>query len=143
MLTVYQGVVHPWLCDAMGHLTTRNYLAMFDDSGYHMFFKVFRAAPVEGGENQSRQEGTGWADVRQVIEYKDELRAGEILEIRAELRKIGNKSITIFYEMYNVATGSLSATLESTSVYFDLVERKAIPLTDEMRERASKHLVAE
>lgn len=140
MQSVYKGVVHPWLCDAMGHLTTRNYLAMFDDSGYHMFFQVFRAAPVE---EQSGRKDRGWADVRQIIEYKDELRAGEIVEIKAELRKIGTKSVTFFYEMYNVANGSLSATLESTSVYFDLVERKAIPLTDEMKQRASKHLVTE
>lgn len=140
MQSVYKGVVHPWLCDAMGHLTTRNYLAMFDDSGYHMFFQVFRAAPVE---EQSGRKDRGWADVRQIIEYKDELRAGEIVEIKAKLRKVGNKSVTFFYEMYNVANGSLSATLESTSVYFDLVERKAIPLTEEMKQRASKHLVAE
>ena len=26
------AVVHPWLCDAMGHLTTRHYLGMFDDA---------------------------------------------------------------------------------------------------------------
>lgn len=41
MLPVYRGVVHPWLCDAMGHLTTRHYLAMFDDAIYHLYQQVF------------------------------------------------------------------------------------------------------
>lgn len=143
MLSVFKGVVHPWLCDAMGHLTTRNYLAMFDDAGYHMFFEVFRSKPVDEGGGEARKENTGWADVRQIIEYKDELRAGEILEIKAEVRKVGNKSVTFYYEMYNVATGSLSATLESTSVYFDLVARKGLALSDEMKARASKHLATD
>ena len=33
----YRGVVYPWLCDSMGHMTTRHYTAMFDDASYHMF----------------------------------------------------------------------------------------------------------
>ena len=36
MIECYRGVVHPWLCDAMGHLTTRHYVGMFDDAGYHL-----------------------------------------------------------------------------------------------------------
>ena len=36
MMECYRGVVHPWLCDAMGHMTTRHDMAMFDDGSYHL-----------------------------------------------------------------------------------------------------------
>lgn len=140
MLMIHKGVVHPWLCDIMGHMTTRNYLAMFDDASYHMIYETFGWT---GGANDDGDDDrrNGWVDVRQVIEYKDELKAGDLTEVKGAMKKIGTKSVTYYYELYNTRTGSLSATLETTSVYFDLVERVGVPLTDEMKERASKYLV--
>lgn len=138
MLYVLKGVVHPWLCDVMGHMTTRNYLAMFDDASYHMIYETFGWT---GGESGDRRNG--WVDVRQVLEYKDELKAGDLTEVKGAMKKIGTKSVVYYYELYNTRTGNLSATLETTSVYFDLVERQGVPLTDEMKERAAKYLVAE
>ena len=41
MLSVYRGVAHPWLADVMGHMTTRHYVAMFDDASYHFLFEAF------------------------------------------------------------------------------------------------------
>lgn len=138
MLLIHKGVVHPWLCDIMGHMTTRNYLAMFDDASYHMIYETFGWSGGEGGDRSN-----GWVDVRQVIEYKDELKAGDLTEVKGAMKKIGTKSVTYYYELYNARTGSLSATLETTSVYFDLKERVGIPLTDEMRAGAEKYLVEE
>lgn len=134
MLSLYKGVVHPWLCDVMGHMTTRHYLAMFDDASYHMIAETF-------GWGDEGERRNGWVDVRQVIEYKDELKAGALTEVKGAMKKIGNKSVVYYYELYDARTGALSATLETTSVYFDLVERVGVPLTDEMKERASKYLV--
>jgi acyl-CoA thioester hydrolase len=132
MVTVYKGIVQPWLCDGMGHLTTRHYLGMFDDASYHLLHQVFGyAGPF--GEHQDR----GWADVKHVIEYRGELMAGTLIEIRGELVKLGGKSATARYEMVNLATGAVAATLESVSAYFDLVARKAVPLTDAMRAKAT------
>ena len=31
MQVVHKGVAHPWQCDVLGHLTTRFYVAMFDE----------------------------------------------------------------------------------------------------------------
>ena len=64
-----------------------------------------------------------------------------MLEITAKLLKIGNKSITVLYEMQNVSKETLAATLKSTSVYFDLEVRTAIPITSKMKESAQKYLV--
>ena len=132
---LYKGVVHPWLCDAMGHLTTRHYMAMFDEASYHLLHQALGYAGPFGA-----YEGKGWADVKHVIEYKGELAAGTLIEIRGELVKLGGKSITARYELINLATGAVAATMESITAYFDLKARAAIPITDRMRASAATFL---
>lgn len=130
MRLIYKGVVHPWLCDAMGHLTTRHYLGMFDDASYHLLAEVLGWAPGAKG-----WEGKGWADIRQEIDYREELSAGSLIEIEGAVAGIGNSSVTTRYEMKNKTTGAVVASLRSKSVYFDLQARKAVTLTPAMRER--------
>ena len=87
---------------------------MFDDGSYHFLYDAFGWT----GET-AKTARTGWADVRHVVEYQAEVAAGDLLEITANLVKVGNKSITVIYEMHNLSNAELAATLESTSVYFD------------------------
>ena len=131
MRKVYSGVVHPWLCDAMGHLTTRHYMGMFDDASYGLLHQAFGYAGPTGAF-----EGKGWADVKHVLEYKGEVAAGTLVEIRGELVKLGGKSLTARYEMVNLATGEVAATMEAITAFFDLAARKAVPITDAMRSSA-------
>ena len=124
------------MCDVLGHMTTRFYLNMFDDASYHLLYGVF------GWSGASDDKGEfGWADVRHVIDYVAEVNAGDVLETTGGIKKIGNKSITIRYEMMNLGEKELAATLECTCVLFDLQARKAVPLTDVLRKQAAEHLV--
>ena len=41
-MIVYKGVSHPAMCDIMGHMTTRHYIAMFDDGSYHFLYDCLR-----------------------------------------------------------------------------------------------------
>jgi acyl-CoA thioester hydrolase len=135
MLIVNKCVAHPWQCDVLGHLTTRFYMAMFDDAAYHFLYSVFGwSASAEDNDD------IGWVDVRHVIEYQAEVSAGEILEIRAGLLKIGSKSITARYEMINLAKDEVAATLECICVLFDMNAREGLIISDQLRELASKHL---
>ena len=138
MIVVQKSVAHPWYCDVLGHMTTRFYLHMFDDASYHILYEVFgwTGASDDAGER-------GWADVRHVIEYVAEVNAGDVLETRAGIKKIGNKSITIRYEMQNLGEKELAATLECTCVLFDLKAREAMVIPDDLRSMAEKHLIPE
>ncbi len=131
-IEVYKGVSHPWCCDALGHLTTRYYVGMFDDASYHFLNTVF--------PDVASRDKIGWADVRHVIEYQNEVGAGDLLEITGSLLRIGGKSITVLYTMHNITRNSGAATLESTSVLFDLDARRAVPLTDSDRRLAETYL---
>jgi acyl-CoA thioester hydrolase len=117
-------------------MTTRFYVGMFDDASYHFLHAAF------GWIGASDDEGKiAWVDAKHVIEYQTEVEAGDLLEIHAKLTRIGTKSITGYYEMTNLGSNELAATLEVVYVLFDLQERNALALTDELREKASKFLV--
>ena len=135
MITVHKGVAHLWLCVILGHLTTRFYVAMFDDASYHFLHTIF--GWVGNVDDQGR---LSWADVRHTIDYKAEVMPGDLLEVRAALTRIGGKSLTVSYEMINLGTDDLAATLECIYVLFDMKGRHSLVLTDQLRQMATKHL---
>jgi len=138
MISVHKNVAHPWQCDVMGHMTTRFYMAMFDDSSYHFLHHLF-------GWNGARNEAgeLGWVDVRHTINYESEVAAGDLLEVRAELLKVGGKSMTVSYAMINLGSGDTAATLEGVMVLFDLANRRAVTIPDDLRDIARKHIKAD
>ena len=89
MIAPFRAVAHPWLCDVMGHLTTRYDMAMFDDASYHALNAVFGWSGSD-----AEATGTGFVDVRHELDYEAELRAGDLLEINARLERLGGKSVT-------------------------------------------------
>ena len=136
MILVQKSVAHPWMCDVLGHLTTRHYVAMFDDAAYHLLYAVFGWIGSSDTDDKIAS-----VDVRHIIDYRSEVAAGDILEIRAGLTKIGTKSITVLYEMTNLGSNEVAATLECVSVIFDLQTRKSLKIPESLRELASKHLI--
>ena len=136
MIVVQKGVAHPWMCDVIGHMTTRHYVAMFDDAAYHLLYTVFGWAGARDPDGK-----IGWSDARHVIEYKAEVLAGDVLVVRSGLTKVGTKSITIFYEMTNLEKNEIAATLECVCVLIDLQARKSVELSEQLRELASQHLI--
>lgn len=132
--TTYMGVVHPWLCDNMGHMTTRHYVAMFDDGSYHFLHSVGSAM------SQDQSNGLGWADVHQEIEYLDEMNAGDLAMIKAWPVVLGTKSISYTQELHNAVTNKLCARVTTKTVRFDLKARKAIVVEDSLREAISARL---
>ena len=40
MYLLRKGIVHPWLCDVMGHMNVRHYMGMFEDASYQLLAEV-------------------------------------------------------------------------------------------------------
>jgi acyl-CoA thioester hydrolase len=135
MISVYKGVAQPWECDSLGHLTTRFYTAMFDDASYHFLFELFgwTGASDDAGER-------AFVDVRHEVDFSDEVKAGELLEIRARLERVGTKSLVARYDMIKRGNGETAASLRATYVLFDLQARCALAMDEPLRDRASNFL---
>ncbi|MFB8343847.1 acyl-CoA thioesterase [Brucella cytisi] len=125
----FRGVVYPWHCDAMGHMNTQFYSGLFDGATFHFLALLC-------SNTELKLAGHGWADVRQLIEYKQETVCGDLLVVRSTLTRLGNKSIEYRHDLVNVETDIVHATSEQVTVLFDLVARKAVLLTDVIRSRA-------
>jgi len=111
----------------MGHLTTRYYIAFFDDAINVLISETTGWAPT-----LPEWADKGWADVRHEIDYVGEVAAGVIVEIYGAVRHIGRTSVQADFEMRRLHGGQVAARLKSKTVFFDLAERKSIPLTEAM-----------
>jgi acyl-CoA thioester hydrolase len=116
----------------MGHMNVMWYVGKFDEATWQLLSLV--------GLSRSRlaQENCGMAAVEQHIEYKRELRAGDLLTIRSRVLEVKEKSVRFQHEMTNDETGELAATTTLVGVCIDLTARKARPLPQDVRERAGK-----
>lgn len=129
----YYGVAHPWLCDVMGHMTTRFYVGMFDDAGYHLLSEI--------GYTQDRvAKGTGMAEIESTYTYISEVLQGTMVQISGRFTGIGTKSITAEYEMTHRDTGALLARYKSVIVEFDLKKRVAVSVSADIRAAVEKRI---
>ena len=76
------------------------------------------------------------AAVEQHIEYKRELRAGDLISIRSAALEVKEKSIRFVHEMTNDENGELAARTILVGVYFSTTERKSLALPADVRQRA-------
>ena len=122
METSYRGVVYPAQTDAMGHFTVQYYVAAFDQAFWHFI------ASLGYNPDWRIERKEGWADVRYEIDYRDELKVGDLFHVRSKVIKVGRSSLITHHALLNNAS-TLCAEILMTSVYFDLEKRisKEIP----------------
>jgi acyl-CoA thioester hydrolase len=130
-IVTYRGTVYPWHCDHMGHMNVMWYVGKFDEATWQLLASVGLSA------TRLRQEGIGMAAVEQHIEYKRELRAGDLLTIRSSVQEAREKTVLLLHEMINQETQELAARTVLTGICMDLSTRKARPLPTDIRERAA------
>ena len=82
-----------------------------------------------------KTEGFGLVAVEQHIEYKRELRAGDLLTIRSSILAGKEKAVRFKHEMRNDQTGEVAATMLVVGVCIDATVRKARALPRDIRER--------
>jgi len=126
----YRGVVYPSHCDHMGHMNVMWYVGKFDEATWQLLASLGLTA------SRLSEQNCGMAAVEQHIEYKRELRAGDVITVRSAILEIKEKSVRLSHEMRNDVTGEIAATTVIVGVYFDTVERKARPLPEDVREKA-------
>ena len=124
-METFRGVIYPWHCDHMGHMNVMYYVNFFDQAAGHLISACgFKWSEI--GEQK-----IGFADVKHVIEYKAEQKVGSLITVESGIVKRGRTSLVGTHRMLNPETGELAATMEVTTILFDLAARKSIPLPEE------------
>jgi acyl-CoA thioester hydrolase len=95
--------------------------------------------PVQFSRNQRRVSedaeaghGRGTAEHH----YKQELVAGDVVEVRSRILEMRDKALRVEHEMHHANRDSAAAVMDQTAVHLDALTRKATPFPDEIRQRA-------
>src|SRR5262249_15164905 len=115
----------------MGHMNVMWYVGKFDEATWQLL------AAAGMPRSRMEKEGCGMAAVEQHIEYKRELRAGDLVTVRSEVLEVKEKAVRFRHEMTNDETGELAARTTLVGVHIDLSARKARSLPLDVREAAA------
>jgi acyl-CoA thioester hydrolase len=106
------------------------YANKFDEACWQLLSMV--------GLNRARfkQDGAGMAAIEQHIQYKRELRAGQAVTIQSAVLEVKDKSIHMLHKMIDDETGEVAATTVIIGVHIDAHLRMAVPIPEDIRDRA-------
>ena len=130
----YKGVVYPWQCDQMGHMNVMWYTGKFDEATWNLF------AELGITPTYMREQHRGMAGVQQNTAYKEELFAGDVIEVRSRVLEVREKVIRFLHEMRNIEKGTVAATSEITAVHLDRKARKACAFPAAIRAAAEARI---
>ena len=130
-------VVMPAQCDQYGHLNVRHYAAIFNDSAWHML----GLAGISLADINARGLGTVVASL--TIDFHREIKAGQLVLIKAAVTRVGAKSFSHQMRMYEGDSMTHCATQKSVEVCFDMAARAAAVLPDDMRSKLTAIVVSD
>lgn len=129
-LLTYRGAVYPRECDHIGHMNIASYGVKFDEANWVLFCEIGLTPSYLRGERY------GMAGVQQNIAYKQELFAGDVIEIRSRMLEVAEKRLRFSHEMRSIETGKVVAVADLTAVHLDKKAHKACTLPDAVRRTA-------
>ena len=112
-IEILRGVVHPWYCDAFGHLNVRWYSHFFDDAAFHLW-------PLYWGSHKKMldEHNVHTVTASATVQFQQELVAGDLIIVDSLLTRVGGKSCKFMERMLHVDTGEVHATYETVEVFF-------------------------
>ena len=131
----FKGAVLASEYDFLSHMNSRMYVSRFDQATWFLLHAI-GVTPAS-----MKQKNLRVAIVRQNYQFLEELRGGELVEIKSGFLTVGEKYFRFLHQMYNDETGNLVATCDSVAVQASLETGKSVPLTKALQEKAKQHLV--
>jgi acyl-CoA thioester hydrolase len=131
----FKGAVLASEYDDASHMNSRMYVARFDQATWFLLHAI-GVTPAS-----IKQQNQRIAIVRQNYQFLEELRGGELVEIKSGFLAVGEKYFRFIHQMYDFETGKMVATCDSVAVQASLQSGKSIPLTSALQDKAKRYLV--
>jgi acyl-CoA thioester hydrolase len=135
-IVTYRGAFYQRDCDHIGHVNVASYGLKFEEAIWVLFCMLGLTPTYLRGDY-------GMAGVQQNISYKQELFAGDVIEIRTHVLEVADKRLRFRHDMHNMETGALVAACELTAVHLDKAAHKACPFPDAIRRKAEALIAGE
>ena len=123
-IETFRGAVHPWEIDVMGHMNVRHYMAKYDDATMQLFGRLGLTVAYFRAENRAL------GAVRQVLSYRKELFAGDLIGIGTEILEIGVRKLHFLHRMTELNSGEEAASAEMVGVHFDRETHRSTPFPE-------------
>jgi acyl-CoA thioester hydrolase len=137
----YRGTVYPWHCDHVGHMNVMWYVGKFDEATWNLFHQI-GITPA-----YLREQQRGMAAVDQHIEYKRELKAGDVVTVYSEILELHDRKIRFRHEMRSAdggeAEGELAAVTTLLGVHMDTQLRKSCAFAPALSQRMKAFMQAQ
>ena len=130
-IETYRGFVYPWAIDHFGHMNVQSYTARFDEASWHFLARLGLTPTF------LRSHLRGLVALDQRTQYREEVLAGSLLDIRSKLLEVRSKTLRYSHVMRNSETGADVASMELLVAYLDSQARKATVLPEFVAERAA------
>jgi acyl-CoA thioester hydrolase len=131
----FKGAVLASEYDVASHMNSHMYVSRFDQATWFLLHAI-DVTPASIKHKKLRI-----AIVRQNYQFLEELRGGELVEIKSGFLTVGDKYFRFLHQMFNDETGRMVATSDCVAVQASLESGKSVPLTKALQEKAKRHLV--
>ncbi len=131
----FKGAVLASEYDFASHMNSRMYVSRFDQATWFLLHAI-GMTPAS-----MKQQNLRVAIVRQNFQFLEELRGGELVEIKSGFLAVGEKYFRFLHQMYDDESGKMVATCDSVAVQASLESGKSVPLTQSLQEKAKHYLV--
>ena len=131
----FKGAVLASEYDFASHMNSRMYVSRFDQATWFLLHAI-GMTPAS-----MKQQNLRVAIVRQNFQFLEELRGGELVEIKSGFLAVGEKYFRFLHQMYDDETGKMVATCDSVAVQASLESGKSVLLTQSLQEKAKHYLV--
>jgi acyl-CoA thioester hydrolase len=129
-IITYRGAVTASQCDHIGHMNIVSYVAKFDEANWVLFCQIGLTPSYLRGDRN------GMAAVQQNTTYRQELFAGDAIEIRSRLVEVADKRLRVRHELVNIEKTEVVAICEITAVHLDKGAHKACDFPPAVRAAA-------
>ena len=131
----FKGAVLASEYDFASHMNSRMYVSRFDQATWFLLHAI-GMTPAS-----MKQNGLRVAIVRQNYQFLEELRGGELVEIKSGFLAVGEKYFRFLHQMYDDETSKMVATCDSVAVQASLESGKSVTLTGDLQDKAKRYLV--
>ncbi|MCB1685860.1 MAG: acyl-ACP thioesterase [Pseudomonadales bacterium] len=132
-----RGVIEDVECDSSGLLLPHVYIGRISDGMPNLWALT---STIEGADSRRTGE-MGGAALEYRLNILDPLRQGEIFHHVSGIRSLGGKTQHMVHMLFSESRGRLSASAEAIGVVMDLTTRKAMPISEQRRERLTPMLL--
>jgi acyl-CoA thioester hydrolase len=123
------GEVLPEWIDYNGHMNLAYYIVLFDQATDALFDRL------DLGLAYRRDCNLGTFVAEMHTRYERELLVGERVRVTVQIVAADEKRLHVAHEMFRLATGERSATLETMFLHVSLTERRVTPFPPDLKAR--------